>query len=235
MGLEPSEVLNGARKAFAEKDYEDALEKYEWFFENSTSIDSSYHGVRLSYCLGEWAELAKVYPPAEHKLLKLKQIALANFDSTKSINSFNDYANICGYLDCTDESIDQFLKIHKTNTELAKKIFRYIYEPLARMEKWGICREYMGNGYKRYEEILEIFDYCIKHSKEKDGDIGREIEEDGVKHTKEELLWILKMLSHTNDVEEYESAMKRIKSDLERRGYTDMYQEIINNAPKPTQ
>ena len=233
MDREPSKVLNIARKSFEEKDYSKALEKYEWFFENSILIDKSYIGVRLSYCLNEWADLAKKYSPAMEALVKQKNSALNHFKKTNSASSFNDYACICDYLECSEETITLFKEIHNTNKNLAKKIFRYVYEPLARNNEWKICGEYLNDSVKKYESsIIELFDYTLEFVKEKGGEEGEYVEKDLIEKTKEECLWLLNMNYHSSNQNKYMELLTKMKSDLENRGYKNLYKEILDDAPK---
>ena len=47
--------------------FEEALEDYLWCWDNGAAFES-YSAVRVSFLLGYFADLAKVYPPALHAL-----------------------------------------------------------------------------------------------------------------------------------------------------------------------
>ena len=203
MKLNPSAVLREARKAFKDNDYEVALEKYAWFFDNSVIIDKSYHGVRLSYCLNEWAALGRVFPKAKEALLQKKDLAYENFIKTQSPHAFNEFSNICEYLNSSDEAITLFLEFHEADKTTSKQIFTFIYEALAAKSEWLICWEYFGNGYKQYQKVITLFDHCVKFANELQGEQRKKIEDESITTTKKEILWILQMLNHgggaTND------------------------------------
>lgn len=228
MSSDPSEVLAAARKAYKDKDFPAALENYQWFYNNALDIDQSYYGVRLSYCLGEWANLGKVYPRAADALQRLKEEALLEFLDTKSRKVFHEYSGICECLGCNEEVFKQFIAIHDSDKDLAEKLFTFVYEYCASNEMWDLCREYLGNGYDQYKKSLEMFDHMMKVAERKSGKIGESIYADAILAIKREILWILNML---NSPEEYDSAISKIKSDLRERGHENIYEEICESAP----
>ncbi len=228
----PSDIIKSARMAFKEKNYQKALEQYKYFFRNSIQINKAYIGVRLSYCLDEWTSLAKVYPPAMDSLIEEKNKAVNDFIETGDAVSFRDYAAICEYLNSSEEAVTLFKEIHSTNSVLSKKIFRSVLEPLARSADWAICREYLGDGIKKYENIIELFDEITKLAKEKLGFAGKGVEKDSIEETKEECLWLLNIHFHSNDKSGYRILLEKMQTDFGYRGYNDLYNEILNDAPK---
>lgn len=228
----PIDVIKAARIAFEEKDYPEALEKYKWFFENAIKINKTYVGVRLSFCLDGWASLAKVYSPAMDSLTEQKNIALNNFNETSDTSSFKDYATICEYLNCPEEAVMLFKNAHSENRELSKKIFRSVNDPLFRNKEWNICREYLGNCTKKYEGLIELFDHMIKAITDRLGEEGNDIVKDSIAKTKEECLCLLNINFHANDKNGYIMLLEKMQADFEHRGYYDLYNEILNDAPK---
>lgn len=231
MNIDPGEVLEEARKAFKDKDFAVALDKYKWFYENSIEIDRSYYGVRLSYCLGEWAELGSEYPIAKEALLQLKEDTLLGFKNALSCEMFHEYSSISEALKCQDEVFQQFMPIHNSDKELAKKIFTFVYEYCASNKMWEICREYLGNGYSQYKKALETFDHMMEFANRKSGAQGKSIYKEAVNSIMRETSWILNMLSYINAPDEYDSAISKIESDLKDRGYQDVYDDIYKNSP----
>src|SRR4051794_21274037 len=62
--MNASERLNSGRAATHEGRFEEALAQFIWFHEHSLDEDRAYRGVRLSFALAYWLELAEKYPPA---------------------------------------------------------------------------------------------------------------------------------------------------------------------------
>ena len=61
---DPRDILGEARDDREHGRYELALEKHVWFHENALTFRPSLAGVRLSYALDDWLQLAARYPPA---------------------------------------------------------------------------------------------------------------------------------------------------------------------------
>ncbi|WP_413662474.1 hypothetical protein ACG1BZ_14750 [Microbulbifer sp. CNSA002] len=231
MNRDPGEVLSKARKAYQDEDYPAALENYQWFYHNALDVDEAYYGVRLSYCLGEWADLGREFPEAADALLQLKKVTLSDFSSTKSREAFHEYSRICEYLECKEEVYDQFLAVYGSDRELAEKLFPYVYEYCASNEKWDICREYLGTGNSQYKQSLEMFDQMMEFVEENSGEVGESLYRDAAAIIKQEALWILNMLNHINAPGEYESAISKMESDFKKRGRGSIYEQICEVAP----
>jgi len=231
MSEDPGEVLNQAREAFSIKEYEVSLEKYKWFYDNSLDIDQSYYGVRLSYCLGEWAELAKYFPTAKEELVILKDKSLSGFKSNPTHQAFHEYSSISEYLDCSSEVFDTFVSIEEQDEKLASKIFSLVFRYCATNKKWDVCRRYLGNGYKQYLRTIETFDHMTEFSNESSGEERESIMRDAEQTFKKEVIWLLEMLNYINAPKEFDSAMNKIESDLTERGSQKLFGEIAKKAP----
>lgn len=231
MDEDPSKILAEARNAFKDERYAESLEKYKWFYDNSIKIDESYYGVRLSYCLGEWAELGMVYPGALTELNKLKESTLEYFEKSQKRRSFHEYSSICEVLNCQKETYDRFLEVREKNKEFSHKLFTFVYEYCASQKMWDLCREYLGNGFSQYKSSLETFDHIMKFADEKGGKLGVSIYKDGIDAFKREVSWVLDMLAYIDAPEEYNSAISKIESDLKERGYEELFSEICENSP----
>lgn len=55
--------------------YEAALAKHIWFYNEALKINPNMYGVRLSFALSYWKQLADVYPPAKVKLIEARDEA----------------------------------------------------------------------------------------------------------------------------------------------------------------
>ena len=61
---DPNEIWDEAEADVQEGRLDLAAEKYLWFHENALMYQPSLSGVRLSYALGDWRDLADKYRPA---------------------------------------------------------------------------------------------------------------------------------------------------------------------------
>jgi len=231
MDQNPSDVLTEARKAFEDKAYAIALEKYQWFFENAIKIRPSLYGVRLSYCLIEWAELSKEHPPAKDALIQLKEKSLKLFHGNLSREHFHEYSSIAEYLGDSKEVFREFLRIHESDTKLAATLFPYVYEYCAEHAMWEICKKYWGDGKKQYESALHIFDHVVEFSKQR----TNEISETAFDSFKKETIWILTALKNANATNEYMDLLSTLESNLKERNMENLYLNIKNEAPNLTE
>lgn len=96
---DPGQILDSVHEDRKQGNYADALAKHLWIHDNILKIDNSYYGVRLSFALMYWHELAQVYPPAmeafERKLAEAKKRSILN-DS------------------CCDEGIHEYIAFNRT-------------------------------------------------------------------------------------------------------------------------
>ena len=91
----PQSILNEAEADTRAGNYEDALAKQVWFFQNSLKYNPALYGIRLSFALSAWVELGKVYPPALEKLNDFRDQAQQSV--RKQINAkenFHDFESI---------------------------------------------------------------------------------------------------------------------------------------------
>lgn len=58
------QALNDARRFAREGKHEQALERHVWYHKNALKYAPAHYGVRLSFALGDWSQLGKVYPKA---------------------------------------------------------------------------------------------------------------------------------------------------------------------------
>lgn len=225
MEKDPSEVLNEARQATRNKDYPTALDRYRWFYDNALLLDEAYYGVRLSFCLMEWVRLGAEFPPALEALISLKEKTLSAFKASNSRQNFQELASICRVLSCSEEAFQEFCNV--SDKQLSASIFRDIYEYCASNSMWDICREYLGNGNSQYREALELLDHMLKFSNEQVEDEAREsLLHTGVVEFKREVSWLLAMLRHAQALDEYDSAMTVLESDLRERKLEAVFLEI---------
>ncbi len=230
MTVNQREYLDNARTAYKAKDYPEALIKYEYFFDHALDDDpASLYGVRLSYCLNEWAMLGEKYPPAKDRLEQKRDEALSLLFETKEPERFHDFLNICRYLKCPDLPVEEFLKIHNKDKSLSAKIVRFIWDTLVDKKLWEVCAEYLENPKSKYDEFLFKFDHAMKSSKA-NPEWGGERFEDQVKgwfiRDVSNLLLVLKN-SLKNEELEYIQGISG--QEMEHRGYTEL-QTAIDEA-----
>ncbi|MCW1923976.1 hypothetical protein OKA05_15520 [Luteolibacter arcticus] len=143
---EATKALQDAR-AFADSgQHAKALERHEWYHENALRIDPAEYGVRLSFALSDWKELADKYPPA---LASLKAIrdrdAKALEDGTAEATLFNDVLSINETLGEDPSTIALFKRLDAKQPALAQNCFLYAREDLLAQGDADLFTKYAGD------------------------------------------------------------------------------------------
>lgn len=154
---QPRDALDAARVACREKRYREALSSYEWFFDHALDDDpAALYGVRLSYCLSEWARLGSDYPPAWKRLEERRDEALELFGSTRDPERFHDFMAICR---CLDEDsklpIETFAQFHHRDRALAASAVRFIWHQIVDAQMWEVAGAYVVDHRADYERAIE--------------------------------------------------------------------------------
>jgi len=156
---QPKDALDVARAAFRDGRYPEALSSYEWFFDHALDDDpAALYGVRLSYCLHEWARLGAKYPPALQRLEERRDQALDAFGSTRDPERFHDFKAICEALD--EESklpVSTFADLHRRDRTLAALVVRFIWHEIVEAKMWDVAGTYVIDYRADYESAIERF------------------------------------------------------------------------------
>lgn len=165
MVVPPGKVLDEARAAATHGDYAVALERYERFFDRALidqGEDNNYYGVRLSYCLSEWARLGEKHSPAKKRLEEKAEEALVAFETTEDPEKFHDFQAISGKLGRKDQVLEKFVGYHESRPELASAALRFMWDRLVEARRWDICAAHLDDPELRYKRALGKFDEAMK-------------------------------------------------------------------------
>ncbi|MFO0919963.1 MAG: hypothetical protein U0872_16845 [Planctomycetaceae bacterium] len=141
---DPSVILNEARADTRAQRYEIALAKLVWFHEQALAIQPALSGVRLSFALGYWRELAEKYPPAWEGLEATRDQAALNVKQGKNVlESFQDLAAINRELDQQTLTKDLFEELDKDHPDSALKVFRFSQPALIQTKSYALFAKYV--------------------------------------------------------------------------------------------
>ena len=137
-----------ASKLAENKQYDEALRAYRYYFIESKK-ESSLGGVRLSFCLGDWAKLGKVYPPAMNELISMsderKKIILSGKGNSEV---FQEYNAINRYIDRDSETLATFITVDKDFPEQAES-YRFIAKDLIiDTKQYDLAKKYIDPLYE---------------------------------------------------------------------------------------
>ena len=131
--------------------YAESLQKHEWYFEHSRN-EMGMGGVRLSFALGDWLELASDYQPAMVAFVSLRDRTEKRCrESRGEFNAFHELSALNDYLNSNERTIAMFLDIAKLDKNAASRIY-HVAEPY--LVASGLYKE--CGPFLRMERTIEI-------------------------------------------------------------------------------
>ena len=219
-------ALADARALFKEKEYAKALERYEYFFDHALEEAKSLYGVRLSYCLDEWAELGSKYAPALARLRIKAEEAHELLLRTRNPERFHDYIAICGYLKRGAAPVELFLTLHPSDPELAKSMVRFIWDELVDAKQWNVCAAYLGDPGSNYALALKKFDRSMAISDENPSFGGTEFNEQIDGWYVRDVTNIVRVLANSGEAASARAILEGMESDMTARDRLDLVARI---------
>jgi len=142
--MDPGEILNRGRTSAREGRNEEALRDFIWFHEHALEHDRAYYGVRLSFALGYWKDLAEVYPPALEALQDVKrhsEAALLRGESGRDL--FHDVQSINRELGRERDTYELFLTLKRNQPESAKKCADLAIDAIVAARDYKLASEHL--------------------------------------------------------------------------------------------
>lgn len=145
----PQTILREAVADARARNYESALAKQVWFHEHALEFDQGQYGVRLSFALSYWMDLAKAYPPALEKLKAIRDATQRRLDPTQggkpTAEDFHDLASINKELDENDGTVAAFQLLDKHDAKMAQREFRLALPALVQAKEYKLCGKYVDS------------------------------------------------------------------------------------------
>lgn len=137
--------------------FEIALQKHRWYHDHAIEHEPGQYGVRLSFALTFWHQLAKVHPPAMAELTATRDKAAENARAGIDVReSFNDAHAINRVLDETSQSLDLFMHLHNADSEYARTVFPLAQSVLITHGEYDICNQYL-EADETIDQMIELF------------------------------------------------------------------------------
>jgi len=156
---DPSVILHEAVDDAQNGHYALALKKHRWYFDHALEHEPAQYGVRLSFALGYWHELATVYPPAMGELYTLRDRATQNAIAGIDIHeSFHDAKSLNRVLGDTTATRDLFMQLHKIDRDYAKTAYHIAQPVLITCGEYDVCNEYL-DADSALDRIIELFHF----------------------------------------------------------------------------
>jgi hypothetical protein len=218
----PQWILLTAKNDAEGQRYQMALAKHIWLFKNSAKIDPSMAGVRLSFALADWRELADEYPPAMKALVAARDEALDSVRTgSDSFSAFNDYASINEYLEQQEQTTEAFIMLNESNPLVARQVFNLALPALIRSKKYDVCGLYL-NSQHLLDRSVRLY---RMGSSGFTGFMTRNYAEDKLTNDVGNLVGLLVMNHRSEEAEEVARQAKTVRTD-------SVYYAVIDSALK---
>lgn len=143
--LSAQQVLLDARKDAQDGRLSQAAEKYLWFHEHVLERDRSMTGVRLSFALADWTDLARRYPPAMEQLLAVRDRSLAKVDAGGSAGqmALGEVIHINARLRAHESTRDAFARFAQRDPVLAERELLEALPALIAVNEFGLASKHL--------------------------------------------------------------------------------------------
>jgi serine/threonine-protein kinase len=152
-------ILDEAKNLMEQGHYEDALQRQIWYFNHALEYDQGQTGVRLSFALSQWLELARRYPRAKAALIEIRdQDTRALAEGKGYANLFADVVAINRELQDEDATYALFKTVRAQDPQLAGQCYFWVENLLVAKGEYQFCYDHMGDPQFRFDSIRQVFD-----------------------------------------------------------------------------
>lgn len=163
---DPNKIIDEVPLEISARNFEVALAKLVWFHYNALRLQPSLYGVRLSFALGYWKELADLHPPALASLKQVRdaaEISIRNRDLSGDAlrDAFHDFEAINKKLNESHRTKDLFIWLDTSNPDAgnAQRFYRIAQPALLQAREYRFCGKFI--------HAQDMFDWSLKRFNEK--------------------------------------------------------------------
>ncbi len=150
--------LQDTKAMVKEQKYQEANERYLWYYNHGLEHDSSIFAVRNSFMLSYWMNLATVYPPAMTAMKDIRDNKTKLIlDSAVTFSLVHDAMSLDRALHENSKSIELFEFLIKKYPEMAERCFYLIKKQLFEEKRYDILISYIKNPFDEYTSIHTEF------------------------------------------------------------------------------
>lgn len=140
----PSEILHSALDDTRSGAYSRALAKFLWYHNHALHHEPSQYGVRLSFALGYWLDLATIYPPAYDALVQTRDEAETTFrDDPSNFELFHDLASLNARLGEGVRTADLFVNVAQKDHATAQPLYHLAEDDLVSAGRYHTCGPFL--------------------------------------------------------------------------------------------
>lgn len=163
--MNAQERLHAARTSAREGRFAEALSEFIWFHEHALEEQPSLRGVRLSFALGYWLELAGQYQPARAALQGIRNEKTKRLEQgEEDWELFSDVAAINRELGNDEATYDLFNLINNTNPAFAARCAGVATPAIVKAFDFKLARSFVSDPGKAIEQIASRFNQGIERA-----------------------------------------------------------------------
>jgi hypothetical protein len=146
---DPQKVLDEARKLTSTDHYEEALQRYLWYYNHAREFDTYASPTSELY---EWVELGRRYPKAKQALIEIRDHATREFQEGRGYSDlFQVISEINGHLQNKDATLALFKTIQQQDKQLAGQCYYYAEDLLMQHGEYELCLTCIGDPQAHFE------------------------------------------------------------------------------------
>jgi hypothetical protein len=159
---EPQKILQEAQEDARAGRYEEALARHIWYHRNALKYDSGQSGVRLSFALSSWKQLADKFTPAMDDLKAERDAAKKRVLEGKNLpSSMGDLAGLNRTLGDEKQTAEAFLAISRDYPAHAALAYLWAEDALIKDKQYDVCASFC-DPERTYQSALSIFQHTKK-------------------------------------------------------------------------
>ncbi len=150
----PYEILQEAASLAKEGQYEQALQRHLWYHHHALEFQPSQAGVRLSFALMQWMELARRYPKAKDALLEIRDQGTRVFSGgSGSFSNFVETSFINKALGEDYATVALFKTIQQHDPKLARRCYQLVADQLVETGEYALSASFIPETQQRFDQI----------------------------------------------------------------------------------
>ncbi|HCS50676.1 hypothetical protein [Rubinisphaera sp.] len=193
------EYLKKTNELTRKGEYVKALERTLWFHDHALEHDQAMSGVRLSFALGYWEDLGKVYPQAKTAMIETRDRKLKLLQENKgNIDIFKDVVALNRTLGEDSKSIIYFDEIDKQNSEQAERYWIFIKRTIIAAKRYDLIKKYLDSFDQEFQSCKYLYE-IRKKNYNKIARAGDQFKSHNENHFVEECLTLIEVAQAIDD------------------------------------
>tara|TARA_R110002020_G_scaffold233553_1_gene445367 strand:- start:236 stop:979 length:744 start_codon:yes stop_codon:yes gene_type:complete len=157
------EYLQKTKELTRNGEYEKALERTLWFHNHALEHEPAMYGVRLSFALGYWEDLGKVYPPAKAAMIETRDRKLKLLqDQNGDRELFHDVVALNTRLGENSKTVKFFEELDKQHPEQARKYWEIAKEPVTAANRYDLVKKYIVSFDQEFQSCKMLYKHQIE-------------------------------------------------------------------------